>query len=114
MVQEPTMVQPVVQQFDAQQFEIHEDRSITVAINTKKKAEIPEASLVIPEDKENANQFIVPAAVPLQVFNGLHHIIIVQHSLSNFGLLLFNPHILQLHLYLTLLVIWLQYVFVLY
>lgn len=70
MVQEPTMVQPVVQQFDAQQFEIHEDRSMTVAINTKRKAEVPDANslaLVVPEDKENANQFIVPGAAPPQV-----------------------------------------------
>lgn len=72
MVQEPTMVQPVVQQFDAQQFEIHEDRSMTVAINTKKKVEIPDTSnlaLVVPEDKENANQFMVPVAAPPQVFS---------------------------------------------
>lgn len=35
---EPSIVQPVVQQFEVPNFDIHEDRSITMAINTKKEA----------------------------------------------------------------------------
>lgn len=55
-----------MQQFDVQQFDIHEDRSITMAINTKKKSEVPEAR-ALPEDKENATQFTVPVTAPPQV-----------------------------------------------
>lgn len=62
---EPSMVQPVVQQFEVPNFDIHEDRSITMAINTKKKQEVTDTR-TIPEDKENANKFTVPATVPAQ------------------------------------------------
>lgn len=59
------MVQPVVQQFEVPNFDIHEDRSITMAINTKKKQEIADVR-ALPEDKENANKFTVPVAAPPQ------------------------------------------------
>ncbi|XP_068631003.1 uncharacterized protein BubR1 isoform X2 [Battus philenor] len=64
---EPTMVQPV-QQFEVPKFDIHEDRSMTMALNTKKNLEIPDMRGV-PEDKENANNFTPPTAihVPQQV-----------------------------------------------
>ncbi|CAH2071152.1 unnamed protein product, partial [Iphiclides podalirius] len=65
---EPSMVQPVVQQFEVPRFDIHEDRSMTMAINTKKNFEIPDVRN-LPEDKENANKFPPPTAVsaPQQV-----------------------------------------------
>lgn len=56
---EPSIVQPVVQQFDVPNFEVHQDRSITMAINTKKKQEIEDMRNP-PEDKENAIQFSTP------------------------------------------------------
>lgn len=59
-ISEPSMVQPsVVQQFEVPNFDIHEDRSITMAINTKKKAELTEMKTV-PHDKENASKFPEP------------------------------------------------------
>ncbi|XP_028175432.1 uncharacterized protein LOC114363807 [Ostrinia furnacalis] len=65
---EPSMVQPVVQQFEVPNFDIHEDRSITMAMHTKKKPEIPDVR-TLPEDKENANKFTVPVAAPQQNVN---------------------------------------------
>lgn len=53
------MVQPVVQQFEVPNFDIHEDRSITMAVNTKKKQELTEMNNVS-HDKENASKFPVP------------------------------------------------------
>lgn len=53
------MVQPVVQQFEVPRFDIHEDRSMTMAINTKKNFEIADVRSM-PEDKENANKFPAP------------------------------------------------------
>ncbi|XP_032512468.2 mitotic checkpoint serine/threonine-protein kinase BUB1 beta-like [Danaus plexippus] len=53
---EPSIVQPVVQQFDVPKFDIHEDRSMTMAINVKKNFDIQDARNM-PEDKENANKF---------------------------------------------------------
>ncbi|XP_013138966.1 PREDICTED: uncharacterized protein LOC106103686 [Papilio polytes] len=63
---EPSMVQPV-QQFEVPKFDIHEDRSMTMAIN-KKNFEVPDTR-ALPEDKENANKFPTPIAVhaPQQV-----------------------------------------------
>lgn len=58
-VTEPSIVQPVVQQFEVPNFDIHEDRSITMAINTKKKHELTEMKTV-PQDKENASKFQAP------------------------------------------------------
>ncbi|KAM3967265.1 bub1 kinase [Aphomia sociella] len=58
---EASMVQPVVQQFEVPNFDIHEDRSMTIAINTKKKQDIADMR-ALPEDKENANKFTVPAS----------------------------------------------------
>lgn len=60
------MVQPV-QQFEVPKFDIHEDRSMTMAIN-KKNFEVPDTR-TLPEDKENANKFPTPTAVhaPQQV-----------------------------------------------
>ncbi|CAK1598916.1 unnamed protein product [Parnassius mnemosyne] len=59
---EASLVQPVVQQFDVPKFDIHEDRSITMAINTKKNYDIADVRSM-PEDKENANQFNAPPTV---------------------------------------------------
>lgn len=59
------MMQPVVQEFDVQQFDIHEDRSITMAINTKKKPEVANVR-TLPDDKENANQVTIPVAATQQ------------------------------------------------
>lgn len=56
---EPSIVQPVVQQYEVPNFDIHEDRSMTMAINTKKKQEIGETRN-LPEDKENAVKFSTP------------------------------------------------------
>lgn len=62
---EPSIVQPVVQQFEVPNFDIHEDRSITMAINTKKKQELAEMK-PLPQDKENASKYPAPAAVAQQ------------------------------------------------
>lgn len=59
------MVQPVVQQFDVPNFDIHEDRSITLTLNTKKKVENPDAG-DFPQDKENENKFTIPVPVVQQ------------------------------------------------
>ncbi|XP_023933818.2 uncharacterized protein LOC112042867 [Bicyclus anynana] len=65
---EPSMVQPVaVQQFEVPKFDIHEDRSMTMAINVKKNYEIDPRNF--PEDKENANKFSVPPVVPTHQVN---------------------------------------------
>lgn len=59
---EPTLVQPVVQQFEMANFDIHEDRSITMALHAKKKQTLQDvAASLLPEDKENV-KFSVPAA----------------------------------------------------
>lgn len=60
-VSEPSMVQPVVQQFDVSnmKFDIHEDRSMTMAINSKKTQGIGDARS-LPQDKENATKFNSP------------------------------------------------------
>lgn len=63
---EPSIVQPVVQQFDIPKFDIHEDRSMSMAINTKKNYEIAEVKS-FPEDKENANKFPPPPAATQQI-----------------------------------------------
>ncbi|CAG9795081.1 unnamed protein product [Diatraea saccharalis] len=65
---EPSMVQPVMQQFEVPNFDIHEDRSITMAINTKKKQELIDVKDLL-EEKENANKFSVPVAAPPQNVN---------------------------------------------
>lgn len=59
-------MQPVVQQFDIPKFDIHEDRSMSMAINTKKNYEIAEVRS-FPEDKENANSFPPPPVATQQV-----------------------------------------------
>ncbi|XP_063619690.1 uncharacterized protein LOC134792350 [Cydia splendana] len=58
---EPTMVQPVVQQFDVSnmKFDIHEDRSMTMALAKKKQ---DTGAHTVPQDKENANKFNSPDA----------------------------------------------------
>lgn len=53
------MVQQVVQQFDIPNFNIHEDRSITMALHSKKKT-LQEHITSPPEDKENANKYTAP------------------------------------------------------
>lgn len=58
------MIQPV-QQYDVPKFDIHEDRSMTMAINSKKAYEVPEVRN-FPEDKENASKFNNQAPVPTQ------------------------------------------------
>lgn len=45
-----------MQQFEVPNFDIHEDRSMTMAINTKKKQELADMAN-IGQDKENANKF---------------------------------------------------------
>lgn len=63
------MVQPVVQQFEVPTFDIHEDRSMTMAINTKIKQELANMANVgqnVVEDKENANKFNPVASQPQQ------------------------------------------------
>ncbi|KAL4716638.1 hypothetical protein ACJJTC_008273 [Scirpophaga incertulas] len=65
---EPSMVQPVVQQIEVPNFDIHEDRSITMALNTKRKQEIADVR-ALPDDKENANKFPVPVPVVSQNVN---------------------------------------------
>ncbi|XP_045766135.1 uncharacterized protein LOC123867869 isoform X3 [Maniola jurtina] len=65
---EPSMVQPVaVQQFEVPKFDIHEDRSMTMAINVKKSYEVDARNF--PEDKENANKFNAPPVVATQQVN---------------------------------------------
>lgn len=59
------MVQPVVQQYDVPKFDIHEDRSMTMAINCKKNYEIAEVRN-FPEDKENASKFNTQQPVATQ------------------------------------------------
>ncbi|CAH0725175.1 unnamed protein product, partial [Brenthis ino] len=65
---EPSMVQPVVQQYDVPKFDIHEDRSMTMAINCKKNYEIAEVRN-FPEDKENASKFNTQPPVATQQIN---------------------------------------------
>lgn len=65
---EPTIVQPVVQQFEVPNFDIHEDRSVTMAINSKKNSDLRNAE-DSPQDKENENKFTMPVAVPQQNVN---------------------------------------------
>lgn len=55
-------MQPVVQQFEVANFDIHEDRSITMAINTKKKQEINDMR-PLPQEKENAAKFTAPVPI---------------------------------------------------
>ncbi|XP_053603398.1 uncharacterized protein LOC128671163 isoform X2 [Plodia interpunctella] len=64
---EPSMVQPVVQQFEVPNFDIHEDRSMTMALNTKNK-DLVELK-AIPDDKENAKKFTMPTSVAPQNIN---------------------------------------------
>ncbi|XP_026496814.2 mitotic checkpoint serine/threonine-protein kinase BUB1 beta-like isoform X1 [Vanessa tameamea] len=65
---EPSIMQPVVQQFEVPKFDIHEDRSMTMAINTKKNYEMT-GIRSFPEDKENANKFNAPPPVATQQVN---------------------------------------------
>ncbi|XP_041970931.1 mitotic checkpoint serine/threonine-protein kinase BUB1-like [Aricia agestis] len=65
---EASMVQPVVQQFEVRQFDIHEDHSMTMAMNVKKNYEVPEPR-ALPEDKENAKNFNSPVAPLPQQMN---------------------------------------------
>ncbi|CAK1546163.1 unnamed protein product [Leptosia nina] len=58
-VLEPSMVQQVEQQFDVPKFDIHEDRSMTMALNTKKNYELVEAQN-LPIDKENEKKAPTP------------------------------------------------------
>ncbi|XP_045493764.1 mitotic checkpoint serine/threonine-protein kinase BUB1 beta-like [Colias croceus] len=61
---EPSMVQPMVQeQYDVPKFDIHEDRSMTMALNTKKTYELAEMQS-LPNDKENEKKFNAPTQMP--------------------------------------------------
>lgn len=65
---ESTIVQPVVQQFEVPNFDIHEDRSFTMAINTKKKQEVTDIRNMT-QGKENAAKFAAPAVHTQQSVN---------------------------------------------
>lgn len=54
-----------MQQFEVPNFDIHEDRSVTMAINSKKNSDLRNAE-DSPQDKENENKFTMPVAVPQQ------------------------------------------------
>ncbi|XP_045518806.1 mitotic checkpoint serine/threonine-protein kinase BUB1 beta-like isoform X1 [Pieris brassicae] len=58
-VLEPSMVQPVVQQFEVPKFDIHEDRTITMELNIKKNYDLND-SPDLPNDKENEKKFASP------------------------------------------------------
>ncbi|CAH2105562.1 unnamed protein product [Euphydryas editha] len=61
---EPTIVQPVVQQLEVPKFDFHEDRSMTMAINTKKNYEVTDVGS-FPEYIENAKKFNAPPVAPV-------------------------------------------------
>ncbi|VVD05107.1 unnamed protein product [Leptidea sinapis] len=60
---EPSMVQPVMQQFEVPKFDIHEDRSMTMAMNVKKNFDLAEMQ-GIPDDKENEQKVCPPPSLP--------------------------------------------------
>lgn len=60
------MVQPVAQQFEIPKFDIHEDRSITMALSTKKNYDLADTQNM-PNDKENEKKMSTPTPSMPQV-----------------------------------------------